>query len=626
MQNKEENRWGFYAAAVILVFVLLHGYMFSEFKQIPGPRYGGDFYMHYGIVKHIYNGNMPWTCPQVLGEYAFYPWLFHLIVAVFGWITGDLLKSYIFYVPVIITALCGVIVYFLGKELFEDIKYAVLLTLAWLGLRLYVGYIPSHFTPTITLPLFFYTVFKAYKTKTFKWASIAGISFGLLNLSHASALPAGGFLLILLFIYSILKDRIEIGFNAQTSQWNIKTNTAKLSETIKEQTKIVAPILIIGLIIGLIYWGPILLIYRFQIKNPWNEFTQPDYAVYGGEIALTVLKTYFFNIDALSNIYSAHRFTASILTAAGLILAIKERRNPSASFILTAFAAGFIGYFHYLVTTPLLHTSFVPGRFETFMLNPAAFLLGIYAIYSLNQKIKSEKNRKTFYAAAATYFVIVSAINYMNMYNGTWTQVGRADPDDKMQKIQEWVEKNTDKNAVFISHDELAFALNGLTGRKIVTERRTHYNPYVDMNERLADSAIILYGNNSEKTLELLKKYNISYLYWDINWLYDQNNQGGFAYREPLLTLPKYADYLKEYGVNYTRTKTYLDPAWVENYPKYDMLAVVPATTDVFAPWSKTLAKHLKVETEVTVQTQTRDGKITTIPVYRIYSIDYSSF
>jgi hypothetical protein len=94
----------FIAAAIILVFTFIYANLFLSLKQIPGPMYGGDYYTHYGIINHIYNGNPPWTCPQNQNEYAFYPWLLHFLVAVIGKITGNLLASYILYFPVLVAA------------------------------------------------------------------------------------------------------------------------------------------------------------------------------------------------------------------------------------------------------------------------------------------------------------------------------------------------------------------------------------------------------------------------------------------------------------------------------------------------------------------------------------------
>ena len=608
-----------YAIPIIIIFLAIYGYIFSEFQQVPGPMYGGDYYFHYGIINHIYNGNLPWTCPQFQGEWAFYPWLFHLGVAAIGWLTGSVFESYVLYTPLLIVALTGFVVYFLGKELFGKTEFAVLTTLAYLGTRLYIDYIPANFTVTLMSPLFLLTLLKAYKTADRKWIAAAGVSFGLFSLSHGSALMVGGFFIFLLFAYLLFQGRLGAAFDSGNAQWNFRFDKEGLSDSLKSSLKTVLPIAVIGFVISLLYWGPVLFIYHFKILNLWNEFTQPDFAIYGGQIAKDVVLGYLFNASALSGYPQA--FIMSVLTLAGIVLILTSKKDENNTFLAVAFFSGFIGYFHYFITTPLLGTNYAPVRFETFMISPVSFLLGIYAIYAICNRVGKEENRKMFLGLAFAFFLITSAININAQYNDVWTQVGRSPQSPPIAEITDWVEENTDKNAVFLSHDELSFALNGLTGRKVVFERRTHASPYVDINERIADSSVILFGNDSGKTLELLKKYNISYVYWDYNWMATIGTRPGFAFSEPMLTSPKYADYLSGYDVNYTETKWYLDPAWRETYKKYDVLAVAPAKMSLFQPWSDEFAKHLRLVKEVDVQTETG-----LVPGYMIYQVDYSTF
>lgn len=95
-----------------------------------------------------------------------------------------------------------------------------------------------------------------------------------------------------------------------------------------------------------------------------------------------------------------------------------------------------------------------------------------------------------------------------------------------------------------------------------------------------------MYGNNTGKTAELLKYYNVSYLYWDANWL-------NFAQREPSLTSIKYENYLAENGVYFQKATTYLDPAYESTYPQYDVLVIYPTGNDTSKPWSTSLDSHL---------------------------------
>ncbi len=597
-----------YALIIILVFTLIYAYMFSEFQQIPGPLYGGDYYFHFGIVNHIYNGNPPWTCPQNQGEYAFYPWLLHLTVAVIAKITGNLMVAYTLYFPVIVLLLGGVISYFLGRELFNDEKFALLLCLGWMGMRSSVGYIPANFTPFVPLPLFLLCTLRALHKRSLKWSMLTGISFGLLTLSHASALPAAGLFLLLLYIYYSFFRHIHPHFDPNEGKITFGVD-GRIRQSFRDTFWKFLPILMVGLVIAMLYWAPILFIYHFSVKNPWTDFTRPDYTVYGGEVAANVILARLFNINALTD-GNIHWFILSILTSVGLIGAIRKRESSGSIFLIIAFLAGLLGFLHYIITIPLLNTHYAPIRFNTTLLEPTAFLLSVYGIFSIYNLIRGDNTRKIFLATAFIFFIIVSGIKTDANYNGKWTQAGRSSLSPALIEMEDWVKENTDKNAVFLSHEELSFALNGLTGRKQVIGRKAHYNPYVDIHERTADATVILYGNDSGKSLELLREYNISYVYWDANWLY-------FAYNEPSMIWPNYADYLTAHDVKFQPVNTYLDPAWGPKHKKYDVLAIAPAKQDPLQPWSDEFNKHLKLLKNVEMEGKT---------AYRIFQIDYESF
>jgi hypothetical protein len=607
----------FIAAAIILVFTFIYANLFLSLKQIPGPMYGGDYYTHYGIINHIYNGNPPWTCPQNQNEYAFYPWLLHFLVAVIGKITGNLLASYILYFPVLVVISSGVIVYLLGREIFQNKVLPLLFCFGWMGTRLFVDYIPANFTPTITTPLLLLTTLKALKTGSRKWIIAGGVSFGLFIMSHIATLPPGTLLLVFAWIYYSLAGNVKLYLNFDTMRFMLKTDRLKLKKEVMRTSRIIIPIAVIGFLIGLLYWGPVFFIYMFSVKNAWAEYTMPDYETYGQTIIKETILGYLFNIDPLIQMpnpgtlpASLIAFLISLLTLTGLIGVIKDRKEIGSSFLGLAFATGLFGYFHYLITLPILHTNYSPLRIENFMLNPAAYILMFYGIYTLYFHLRTDTGKKIFIGCIIIFLLSQAKNKIDEDYANKWTVLGQTPENPAITAMASWVREKTDKNAVFLSTEELSFALNGLTGRKLVVDRRTHSNPFVDINERIADASVMLYGNNEEKTLELLKKYNVSYLYWDLEWL-------TISERTPTLVLPEYTEYLSKYGVRYKEVNAYLDPTWSVRYKKYDMLLVSRAKNDSLQPWSDELNKHLKPAKGIDI-----DGQA----AYRIYEINYTGF
>ncbi len=86
-------------------------------KSIPGPSYGGDLYFHNGIAEAIYRGTPVFHDPTNLQGYAFYPWLYHLLVSVLAYPFGDTIPVTVHIMPPLILMLSMIGVYLLAKEL-----------------------------------------------------------------------------------------------------------------------------------------------------------------------------------------------------------------------------------------------------------------------------------------------------------------------------------------------------------------------------------------------------------------------------------------------------------------------------------------------------------------------------
>jgi hypothetical protein len=122
--------------------------------------------------------------------------------------------------------------------------------------------------------------------------------------------------------------------------------------------------------------------------------------------------------------------------------------------------------------------------------------------------------------------LLVSAVLFSDAYSARQKDVyytaAREPLSGPLLELKQWTIANTDVNDVFLTDNEDAFMLNGLTGRKSVSYRRTHAPIYTDMNQRMLDSAVILYGNDSTTRNELLKTYRVKYLLWTIRWFDNQ--------------------------------------------------------------------------------------------------------
>ena len=167
--------------------------------------------------------------------------------------------------------------------------------------------------------------------------------------------------------------------------------------------------------------------------------------------------------------------------------------------------------------------------------------------------------------------------------------------------MQDFIIQNTNVNDVFLSSNELSFALNGLTGRKLLVSRRAQNDPFMDMEERVRAAAVILYSNNEESRQEYIEKFNVKYLYWNIQWVsteYKLNEKGEIANRfDPLILFdtPENIEFLDSNNINYFKQHTWMDPSLQGNeYKQFDLLFILPKRYDIFELWDESLDPHLE--------------------------------
>ncbi|MFH8093093.1 MAG: hypothetical protein QXM38_04075 [Candidatus Aenigmatarchaeota archaeon] len=588
-----------YPLIVIIPIVLIQLFTISQFKQFPGPLYGGDIYWHFGEVLNIYNGNPPWSNPQVSGEYAYYGWLTQFLIALIAKLTKLNVYTVYLYFPVILSFTVGIVSYALGMDFFKNKKFAILFSLLSISFSYTVTDIWRILGDIILMMLFILFFVRAIKTNKLSYKIFSGLFYGFAGLTHVVAFPSITIFIFLFFIYNFFLRSVTIRLNAKDIKIIVLKSDKKESK--KDIILLFFTIFIIGFLISMLFFGPIIFVYRGKIKNPLHEYTEPDVSKYGIYVLFTMLSDTFFNTNSIISLI------ISIITLAGLYFVIKNRDDLHARTILLLVLSAFVSGSHYFLTLPIFGISLIPMYFYGFLMKVTIPLLFVFAIQSFYEKIKNMKAKKLFFYIVFL-FLIANMISIANsVYNDKWVSLGRMEPNPVLNEIVKWINENTNKDDVFLSNEELSFAINGLTGRKVVISRRTHFSPYIDINKRVADAAIILYGNNPNKSVELLKKYNISYLYWDVNWIY-------FAQNEPSLTSLEHENYLYENGVKFQKIETYLDPAWEKWHPKYKVLAIIPAKLDESQPWSDTFQKYLKLEKTFYI-----DGK----EFAKIYKIEY---
>ena len=553
------QEWALLAAIAIVCFSQYSE--ISKFVQIPSPLYGGDLYFHYGISLFIHDGGSVFASNHYLNEYEHYPWLYHWLVSSLSSISGTDLMTFYNFFPIIITILSGIIFYFLMRKITGSRTVSLLTAIFWISIEIHSSH-PTTFAAKVLIPLFLLSLLYA---NSWKMQIIAGIAYGLCGIGHVTAFLGASLVIVLFFIYKIIEKEK-------------KEQKIDYLQRIKEQVIAFLPIVAIGILIAMLYWWAPIFVYHGHTPNNWQEYAS------GNTLSVPYLGAtfakYFLNFSGIWT------FIISIVSILGLY--ISATRSRKFALPLVVFLAAVIGILHPIITTPLLHTSFGFYRFPTIILVPAAaifFGVGLLVIFNSLKKINPK------YISFAV--VVLLALNFYAVYstfdNDQWVKVGKTmTPDTQLLfTAADFINKNTNVNDVILPmNEESAFAINALTARKVVFMRATHASPYVDANLRKADAAVILYGNNETLRKELIKKYSISYLFYDYftgqaaaactqAWdVIDKPENGDYSYY-CLKTSPDYEQYLSSNGIETKKVHARLDPASV-NAPKLDLLVVKP--------------------------------------------------
>lgn len=589
----------FFLAALILIIVIANISLLSGFKQLPSPIYGGDYYFQLGAVNHVKYGGNPLEGSNMVGTLPAYFPLYSAIVGGFAGIFGVSGMNSIFIFSAIFSVLISVISFFLFKIMFGKNIYAFIGSVLFFP----IFYLPvlrnNPVGAYLTIPLaliFLYRIF-TNKGKLLTNAICLGISFGAAGLMHAASfltVAASIFIFACFLIYKSFDNR---------------------KFKLDNKVKYLAISFAIGFLISLLYWYYPLFVSHGSTNLNSQEWSFNNFSSTGYQFIFLfdTIKSSFFNFSSL--FYAA----ASILAILGLIVLLTtKKQSDSLTFTRIILVLSVVLSFHYFLSEPIFHTHFIASHFPVFILHLSLVCLQAIGLLALSST--SAKYGKYVLYAGIFLILLFSLMDFSKLNEDRWIQAGRTPMSPNMIAAEKWIVANTQVTDIFLSSNELSFALNALTGRKLLISRRAQNDPFMDFDPRERDAAVIFFGNDSAKQAELLKKYNIKYVYWDYYWInsefqFDEsgNISGWF---DPLMIMdtPENRGYLEKYGVKYSAQNTWLDPSMKGDYvKKMDLLIIDPQYFSLEQPWNSGLSKYLK---EVWAYTYT-DGKV----YARIYEV-----
>ena len=605
-----KDKFDYLFVAILIVVFFAQLFPLINFQQLPSPLYGGDYYHQMGGVNHIKNGGDLFVSFVSIGESipAYFP-LYHIIVGAFAGLTGIGAMSSMFIFGLVFLMATGIILYVFGKKLFKNKLLSLLFVASY--------YFFSHFMIKYTemarfvfFPLFFLLLFLTLQKKSYIYAIFTGVVYGLNSISHGTGFTFLSLFLVLLAIQIFIVD----SFTGK------KFSKEKFKKNFKFNFYILLIIFFIGFLIAQLYWFEPIFKYKVDVPNKVTDWGQVDYA--RGNVQWAFMKSAFSNIFNFSSFFYGLR-TLLFLMGAYALFTIRKANLPI-RYVRLIFASFIIIPFHFLLTIPILGVDFSPHYMKDFISVLAIALTVPLSLLVLN-KFMSKKNLKYL----GIFLVVVLVVSSVTAFNkrvdeNQWFQTGfREFGAPYLLDVSDWINENTDINDGFISSKELGSSVNAFTGRKFLSVRRNQHPITSDVDQREADLAVILYGNNDVVRKALLEKYDIKYLYWDANWITSEfifTPEGQFAgYFDPIMIMKtnEMVDYFNTNNVSYVEDNMIIDSAKrndVDTIKTFDVLVAIRGEINPNEPWVEGLNNYLTLEQEFFQGEQA---------VARIYSVTY---
>lgn len=612
--------------AIILLFATLITSYNSELKQMPSPIYGGDYYHSLGYIEHFKSGGSAFVNSAFIGGLpSYFPTYTIMAGGIARIFSVDALQGMKAF-SIIELFLAIVTVYILGNYVLKNKLSSMIFTILYLNFSYFPVFKYLQFTITFWFPLFLLAAYHFYKKQDLLSSVLLGLAYGLLGLSHSVAFVFASMFMAVLAVYLLILKHItlEKGFKL------------RLGGSFKKESLHALLLLLlvaaIGVSIAMIYWFKPVFVFHGEPLNPVQEFDQANLSKMSAQWIFT--KNFFIaNLFDFSNLFMGARSVLFLLGIIGLFLL--KKLNENHKFLIMLLAASVIGSFHFLITQPLIGTNLSAEYISMIsMLMTSAIIAGFGAIMIANlisSMIQPDKKKSGLIheviLLVMTLIILFSSVSYFINYEKTdrWVAVGKTDLQPQFKELQDWVLANTDVNDVFLSTNELSFALNALTGRKLVVMKRGHTEMFTDANKNMLDATLILYSNDSETRKKILKERNVKYLFWQVDWIsleYRFDEQGRItSVFDPFLILDsaETRGALEANGIRYDAQNTWIDPAArYDTVKKFNALFIDYRNYRNYThPWNPGLDEHI----EEIWHYATPDGMVVS-RIYRIVNVD----
>lgn len=535
-------------------------WLLRDFRQLPSGIFGGDYTYQMGCIRSILASGNPMASCSCSGALPGYLPLYGTIVALFVKVTGLPVDRGMLLMSALIYAASVFGVYLIMARHFGR---SAGLAMAGLWTALYTSAVLKYteFTAQLLVPFYFDALLLFIHSPRARHAFYLGLMLAVLGYAHAVA-----------FVTGIVVAAASSLFGAL---WRSRAGGAG-RELLASARGIAIVAACAALALG--YWFRPIFVHHGHTSLHYVEWN-------GGVLLRTLGQRLTYARGVLADLIRLDHVPSLVLHAlffAGLFAFWRTRERERFVPAVLAAVLTFAWMFHYFVTMPLLQTHFVPEYVRRMMWAFAVLLVAAIPVTLFFERMKSR-------GVVLTLRIVVVVAALAGLVAG----VGRLSRDQTLvwareplipqyAAMQEWVLAHTHVNDVVLSSNELSYAWSALTGRKTVVTRRAQNDPFLDMDERNRDAALMLYGHDEAKRLALLTRWNVSYLLWTEDWArneFPMDSTGNVFMADPLLYFPNpgYDAELQLAGVKLLSMNAWVDPAMRgDAYPRFDLTIISP--------------------------------------------------
>jgi hypothetical protein len=531
-------------AAVIFIVFIIFAIHIAGYTQVPSPVYGGDLYRDRGFVNNIVAGNPVWSDGFYANELQYYPYLVFAVQALIVKVTGLSVNSVFLIFPLLTLIAAAWVWYALGHSIFKSKKWGLVTVLAFLSLLFNINPKGAQVALFVFIPAFILYWIKYEQDGKTKHAIFSGVFLGLTGLTWGGIFIAScamiGLTLLYFYIADILKNK-------------------KYFETLWVYIKKYYFIFAIAIALFLIFLLPLAIKYHLHEVNEVTKWGDTKIELLGPSWVFRTLKDMFFSTASFFSLI------ISLIALVGLGGMIIAKKSKEVLIVLSIFIANILTIQHHLISKPLFNAWFLPEKLVYIQyLVPFFVTFGVIVLY---QQLKNPNAKKIGLGIVMILFVVMFVWRFNQFKNDQWEQVGRADPTyiNALSGLGNYLEEHMAKDQTVLSNDESGFMLAVLSGRKVMITRRTHASYYIDIDQRIADAVIVMYGNDTEFSKNILKKYNVQYFYVD---------QQLFQY--PMRVRADLKEYLTEHGIQFTEMMERYDIAVPPERANLRDLLIIP--------------------------------------------------